>query len=223
VNVLIAGAGRLGTQVAQVLSAARNEVTLIDIDDDRVAELEGRIPVRLVIGDACEPVLLEHAGALTADLVIATTGDDEDNLVISLLAKRQFSVPRVAARVNDADNAWLFDGRWGVDVAVPAATPLISLIEEATGATDTVALLRLSKAGVDVIETAITPQSWAVGQALGDVRLPEGTVVATIVRDGQPTVPNPAIRLRAGDELLLVSHSATEEEIHAAFQSSARS
>lgn len=217
-NVLIAGAGRLGTQIAQVLSAARNEVTLIDIDEDRVAELEGRIPVRLVAGDACEPALLEHAGALTADLVIATTGDDEDNLVISLLAKRQFSVPRVAARVNDADNAWLFDERWGVDVAVPAATPLISLIEEATGATDTVALLRLSKAGVDVIETAITPQSRAVGRVLGDIRLPEGTVVATIVRDGQPTVPDPVIRLRAGDEILLVSHSATEQEIHAAFQ-----
>ncbi|MFF4585409.1 potassium channel family protein [Streptomyces sp. NPDC001388] len=217
-NVLIAGAGRLGTQIAQVLSAAHNEVTLIDIDDDRVAELQDRVPVRLVAGDACEPALLEHAGALTADLVIAATGEDEDNLVISLLAKRQFSVPRVAARFNDADNAWLFDERWGVDVAVPAATPLISLIEEATGATDTVALLRLSKAGVDVIETAITPRSRTAGRALGDVRLPEGTVVATIVRDGQPTVPDPAVRLRPGDEILLVSHTATEQEIHAAFQ-----
>ena len=217
-NVIIAGAGRLGIQIAQVLAAAHNEVTLIDADDDRVAELEGRVPVRLVAGDACEPTLLEHAGVLTADLVIATTGDDEDNLVISLLAKRQFSVARVAARVNDADNAWLFDGRWGVDIAVPAATPLVSLIEEATGATDTVALLRLSKAGVDVIETAITPQSRTAGGALGDVRLPEGTVVATIVRDGQPTVPDPALLLRPGDEILLVSHNATEQEIHAAFQ-----
>ncbi|WP_433917959.1 TrkA family potassium uptake protein [Streptomyces canus] len=216
-NVIIAGAGRLGIQIAQVLAAAHNEVTLIDADDDRVAELEG-VPVRLVAGDACEPTLLEHAGALTADLVIATTGDDEDNLVISLLAKRQFSVARVAARVNDADNAWLFDGRWGVDIAVPAATPLVSLIEEATGATDTVALLRLSKAGVDVIETAITPQSRTAGVALGNVRLPQGTVVATIVRDGQPTVPDPALLLRPGDEVLLVSHNATEQEIHAAFQ-----
>ncbi|MFE9882971.1 potassium channel family protein [Streptomyces sp. NPDC005784] len=211
-NVLIAGAGRLGTQIAQVLSAARNEVTLIDNDDDRLAELEGRVPARLVAGDACEPALLEHSGALTADLVIATTGDDEDNLVISLLAKRQFSVPRVAARVNDSDNDWLFDERWGVDVAVPAATPLISLIEEATGATDTVALLRLSKAGVEVIETVITERSRTRGRALGDVVLPEGTVVATIVRDGQPTVPDPAERLRPGDELLLVSHTAAEHQ-----------
>lgn len=217
-NVIIAGAGRLGTQIAQVLAAAHNEVTLIDSDDARIAELEGRLPLRLVAGDACEPALLEHAGALTADLVVATTGDDEDNLVISLLAKRRFAVDRVAARVNDADNTWLFDQRWGVDVVVPAATPLISLIEEATGATDTVALLRLSRAGVDVIETAITPRSRTAGRALADVPLPDGTVIATIIRDGQPTVPTPAFTLRAGDELLLVSHTATEQEIHAAFQ-----
>lgn len=146
-KVLIAGAGRLGTQVAQVLSATRNDVTLVEHDEDRITEIGDLPAVHLMAGDACEPVLLERAGALTCDLVIAATGRDEDNLVISLLAKRRFGVARVAARVNDAENAWLFDGRWGVDVAVPAATPLISLIEEATGATDTVALLRLSKAG----------------------------------------------------------------------------
>ncbi|MFE2179208.1 potassium channel family protein [Streptomyces sp. NPDC059455] len=217
-KALIAGAGRLGTQIAQVLAAARNEVTLVDVDEDRVAELRGRVPVRLVAGDACDPAFLEHAGALTADLMIAATGGDEDNLVISLLAKRQFQVERVAARVNDVDNAWLFDRRWGVDVAVPAATPLISLIEEATGATDTVALLRLSKAGVNVIETTITDRSRAVGHALADIGLPAGSVIATVVRDGRPTVPAAGMRLRPGDELLVISHTATEQEIHAAFQ-----
>jgi trk system potassium uptake protein TrkA len=201
-----------------VLSAARNAVTLVEHDEDRIAEIKGLPSVQLVAGDACEPVLLERAGALTCDLVIAATGRDEDNLVISLLAKRQFGVARVAARVNDAENAWLFDGRWGVDVAVPAATPLISLIEEATGATDTVALLRLSKAGVEVIETAITEDSRAAGHPLGEIMLPAGTVVATVVRDGRPTVPSPEVILLPGDELLLVSHEATEQEIHAAFQ-----
>ncbi|MDW4911504.1 NAD-binding protein, partial [Streptomyces sp. ADMS] len=106
-------------KITQVLTAAHNDVTLIDADGDRIAELEGRLVLRLIAGDACGSALLEHAGALTADLVV------------SLLAKRQFAVDRVAARVNDAENAWLFDERWGVDVAVPAATPLISLIEEA--------------------------------------------------------------------------------------------
>ncbi|MFD6324327.1 potassium channel family protein [Streptomyces sp. NPDC058442] len=217
-KALIAGAGRLGTQIAQVLAAAGNDVVLVDIDDDRIAGLEGRLPVRLLAGDACEPAFLERAGALTADLVIATTSDDEDNLVISFLAKRRFAVPRVAARVNDAENDWLFDQNWGVDTAVPVAMPLISLIEEATGAADTVALLRLSKAGVDVIETAITAQSRAAGRTLAEISLPEGTVVATVVREGRPTVPASGMRLRPGDELLLVSHAATEQEIHAAFQ-----
>ncbi|MFJ1733414.1 potassium channel family protein [Streptomyces sp. NPDC088254] len=217
-RALIARAGRLGTQIAQVLAAARNDVTLLDIDEDHIAELEGRIPVRLLAGDACEPAFLEHAGALTADLVIAATGNDEDNLVISLLAKRQFTVPRVAARVNDAENTWLFNQNWGVDTAVPVATPLISLIEEATGATDTVALLRLSKAGVDVIETAITPQSRTAGRTLAEIPLPAGSVIATVIRDGQPTVPAPEMRLQPGDELLVVSHAATEQEIHTAFQ-----
>ncbi|MFK0160607.1 potassium channel family protein [Streptomyces sp. NPDC090493] len=217
-RVLIAGAGRLGTRIAQVLSAARNDVTLVERDDERLAELDDIPRVRLLAGDASEPGLLDRAGTRTADVLIAATGSDEDNLVISLLAKRRFGVARVAARVNDAENAWLFDRRWGVDVAVPAATPLVSLIEEATGATDTVALLRLSRAGVEVIETAITEASRAAGHTLGEISLPAGTVVATVVRDGRPTVPGPGVRLRPGDELLLVSHEATEQEIHAAFQ-----
>ena len=217
-KALVAGAGRLGTQIARVLAAARNDVTLVDVDDDLVAGLEGRLPVRLLAGDACDPAFLEHAGAHTADLVLATTGTDENNLVISLLAKRRFAVPRVMARVNDAENTWLFDRAWGVDTPVPVATPLVSLIEEATGATDTVALLRLSKAGVDVIETAITPQSRAAGRTLAEIALPAGTVVATVVREGRPTIPAPDMRLRPGDEVLIVSHAATEQEIHAAFQ-----
>ncbi|MEU2159202.1 TrkA family potassium uptake protein [Streptomyces sp. NPDC019396] len=217
-RALIAGAGRLGTQIAQVLAAAGNDVTLVDVDAHRIAALEDRFTARLVVGDACEPVFLEKVGAHAADLVIAATGRDEDNLVIGLLAKRQFAVPRVVARINDDENAWMFDHRWGIDIAVPAATPLISLIEEATGAADTVALLRLSKAGVDIIETVITTRSRAVGNRLADVQLPDGTVIATVVRDGQPTVPEPEVRLRPGDELLLVSHGATEQQVHAAFQ-----
>ncbi|MEU6242074.1 TrkA family potassium uptake protein [Streptomyces sp. NPDC047024] len=217
-RVLIAGAGRLGTQIARVLSAAHHEVTLVEHDAGRLAEIADVLPVGLVSGDACEAGVLERAGVRNRDLVVAVTGRDEDNLVISLLAKRRFGVARVAARVNDAENAWLFDGRWGVDVAVPAATPLISLIEEATGATDTVALLRLSKAGVEVVETAITERSRAAGHSLGEIALPPGTIVATVVRDGRPTVPGPDVRLLPGDELLLVSHEATEREIRAAFQ-----
>ncbi|MGW2347293.1 potassium channel family protein [Actinacidiphila glaucinigra] len=217
-KAIVAGAGRLGAQVAQVLAAARYDVTVVERDEARAAELGRRLAVRMLTGDASDPDLLEHAGALNADLVIATTGEDEDNLVVSLLAKRHFGVPRVAARVNDEENAWLFDGKWGVDAAVPAATPLISLIEEATGATDTVALLRLSKAGINVIETTISAASRVAGRSLAEVPLPDGTVIATVVREGRPNVPTPQMVLRPGDELLVVSHTATEQEIQAAVQ-----
>ena len=217
-KVLIAGAGRLGTQFAQVLAAGGDEVTLIDLDDDRLRELQDGVNARLIAGDACEPTVLEDAGVRSTDLLVAATGGDEDNLVISLLAKRQFGVSRVAARINETDNSWLFDERWGVDVAVPAATPLISLIEEATGAADTVALLRLGKAGVNIIETAITGDSRAVGHSLADIPLPAGTVVAAVIRNGEPTVPDRRFRLESGDELIFVSEAATREDIDASFQ-----
>ncbi|MEJ3748934.1 TrkA family potassium uptake protein [Actinomycetes bacterium KLBMP 9797] len=217
-KALIAGAGRLGTQIAAALVASGYEVTVVEQDDGRVAELAARPVGRLVPGDACEPTVLEEAGAHAADLLVATTGDDEDNLVISLLAKRQFGVSRVAARVNDPENSWLFDHRWGVDIAVPAAAPLLSLIEEAGGVTDTVSLLRLGKANVTLFETAITEHSRTVGRRVGDVDLPAGTVVAAVVRDGTPIVPDRDTTLAAGDEVLVVSTGGDERDIHARFQ-----
>lgn len=217
-KVVVAGAGRLGTQIAQVLGSAHNQVTVVERDEDRVGVLRDRLPAELFTGDACEPAVLERAGARAADLVVAATGADEDNLVVSLLAKRQFEVARVIARINDDENAWLFTSHWGVDTAVPAAAPLVSLIEEATSSTDTVALLRLSKAGVNVIETTISQLSRAAGRTLAQLAVPTGIVVTAVVRDGEPLVPAPDLELRAGDELLVVSHTATETEVHAAFQ-----
>lgn len=213
-RVIVVGAGRLGTQFAAVLTGAGNEVTLVDQDPAVLAAVTGTA----LVGDGCEPTVLEEAGAHAADMLVAATGEDEDNLVVSLLAKRQFGVARVVARINDADNTWLFDDRWGVDVAVPSAAPLISLMEEATGALDTVALLRLGRAGVNVIETVIDEHSAAAGHPLGDVALPAGCVVAAVVRDGQPSVPGPAFMLRPGDELLVVAHSTTDTQVRSAFQ-----
>jgi trk system potassium uptake protein TrkA len=217
-KVLIAGIGRLGAQAAHLLSAAGHQVTAVDADQRALDGLDSDPVRRTIHGDACEPDVLERAGAFNADLVIATTGDDEDNLVISLLAKRQFAVPRVLARVNDPDDAWLFDQRWGVDVPLPAEGPLVTLIDEATGATDTIGLLRLTAAGVTLVETRIRTGSTAAGHTLADIALPPGTVVATVIRDGQPTVPGPGHRIDPGDILLVVTHTATEHDIEAAFR-----
>jgi trk system potassium uptake protein TrkA len=217
-NILIVGAGRLGEQAAHLLKGTGHEVTLVDRDQRRLDRLAGEHLHRLVRGDACEPSVLERCGVLNADFLLAATGEDEDNLVIALLAKRQFGVRRTLARVNDPDNAWLFDARWGVDVPLPAAAPLVSLIEEAAGLTDTVGLVRLAAAGVSLIETHIQGQSAAAGRTLTDVNLPAATVVATVVHEGNPVVPDSDYRFQAGDTVLLVTRTATERDIHDAFQ-----
>ncbi len=217
-NVIVVGAGRLGTQFADVLAGYGNAVTLVDVRQKALDRAPASPDTRRLAGDGCEPTVLEEAGALAADLLVAATGEDEDNLVVALLAKRQFGVARVVARINDADNAWLFDERWGVDVAVPTAAPLISLIEEATGAADTVALLRLGRAGVSLLETVIDEHSSAAGRPVSAVPVPAGCVVAAVIRAGQPTVPPPGFVLRAGDEVLVVAQSATEADVHRAFQ-----
>jgi trk system potassium uptake protein TrkA len=217
-KIIIAGIGRLGEQAAHLLTATGHQVTLIDRDRTRITALAGLQAHRLVHGDACEPSILESSGALNTDLLIAATGEDEDNLVIALLAKRQFAVPRTLARVNDPDNAWLFDSRWGVDVALPAAAALVSLIEEAAGATDTVGLVRLAAAGVTLIETHIDDHSTASGHTLADLTLPPGTVVAAVVHHTQPVVPDKDYRFHPGDTVLVVTNTATEGDIHKAFQ-----
>ena len=216
-RILIAGAGRVGEQAAHLFTATRHHVTVIEQRKARLDEL-GDAPYDVVHGDACEPGVLESAGALNADLLLASTGQDEDNLVIALLAKRQFVVGRTLARVNDPGNEWLFDGSWGVDIALPAAAPLISLIEEATGATDTVGMVRLAAAGVSMIETHLDATSAALQVACADLRLPEGTVVAAVIRDRQPRVPDSHYRFAAGDTVLVVTNTATEADIRAIFQ-----
>ncbi len=216
-RTIIAGAGRLGLELAHFLTAARNEVTLLDIDDDLVERLKGRTKAKTMFGDACDPAVLEEAGALNADILMATTGDDEDNLVISLLAKRHFDVPRVVARVNYPGNDWLFTERWGVDVPVSAASALMSVIREATGASDTIDLTRL-RGKIGVIETTLTEGSSAVGKRLGEIPLPAGSIVAAIIRSGSPVHPWDDLELETGDELLVLSQSATETDVRRLFQ-----
>ncbi len=217
-RIIIAGAGRLGHELAQFLADARNEVTLIDVDDELVERLKSHSKARALFGDACDPSVLEEAGALNADILMATTGDDEDNLVISLLAKRHFDVPRIVARVNHPGNEWLFTDRWGVDVPVSASSALVSLIREATGASDTTGLARLQGGGVGLIETTLAANSSAVGKRLGEIPLPAGSIVAAVIRDGAPTSPSDELELRDGDEVLVLSESVTESDVRRLFQ-----
>lgn len=129
--IVVAGGGTLGEQVASALEGSGNEVVVVEIDPGRAASLARR-GLKVVAGDAAVAGALEAAGALRAEVLVACTGSDQENLVVSLLAKRRLEIPRVVARVNDDTNRWLFDESWGVDAAISQASALVSLIEEAT-------------------------------------------------------------------------------------------
>jgi trk system potassium uptake protein TrkA len=217
-RILIIGAGTLGTQAAEALAATGNQVTLMDASARQLDRASARVPeVRLVHGDGCDIAAVESAGVLGADVIAALTGHDADNLVISLLAKRRWRVPQVVARVNEPGDRWLFGDAWGVDAAISAPDALVSLIEEATRSAPTVDLLRLRQAGLELLETTLGATSRVAGTPVANLALPEGLVVTTVIRAGEPLPPAGAGPLRAGDQLLLLSRSTGRAEIEALF------
>ena len=217
-RAIIAGAGRLGQEVAAALAEGGHDVTVVDVDDALVGSLRDRVGWRVVYGDACEPIVLEQAGALKADVLLACGGEDQVILVISFLAKRHFDVPKVVARINEPENDWLFTDEWGVDVAVSASSTLLALVQEATSVADTVGLLKLGDAGVQLIETRLTEKSIAAGRTLAEIELPVGCIVGAVLREGRPAVPGGSFVLAAGDEVVVISDSTTEADIRRIFQ-----
>ena len=203
-KVFVSGVGIMGLQIARALRAEGNEVTALEISPNRVEKLQSSLEGTVVEGDCCDPAVLERAGLSGHDAFLALTGDDEDNLVSSLLAKTQFNVNRVVARVNDPRNSWLFDERWGVDVAMSAPNILLSLIEEATSARQTVDLMELATAGVRLVEVSIGSSNPNVGRALGSVEVPAGFMVAAVIRGGRPSQASDEVVLEAGDQLLVL-------------------
>jgi len=215
-HIIVAGGGTVGEQATQALEAAGNTVVVIEVDATRASDLGAR-GLHVVAGDACAPRRLEAAGALHADVLVACTGRDEDNLVISVLARRHFEIPRVVATVRDDANRWLFDQDWGVDAAISSAAALVALIEEATGSARTVRLADLADAGLILVEVNVTAASEALGATVAELSLPEGDLVAAVIRDGRPMPVDDALRLRVGDRVLVVTYPQGEALVHGAF------
>lgn len=215
-HIIVAGGGTIGQRVAQAVHAGGNTVTIVEEDPVRAAQLTAR-GLQVVTGNACAPGRLEAAGALHANVLVACTGRDEDNLIISLMARRRFEVPRIVATVRDDANRWLFDASWGVDAAISAASALVNLIEEATGSEQTVRLADLAGSGLTLVETNITAASAARGKTVADLHLPPGDTVATVVRRGSTVPVDPALRFRTGDRVLVVTGPDGEKRIHDAF------
>jgi len=214
-RVAIAGAGAVGRSIALELVESKHQVMLIErelsqIEPAAVEEAEW------VHADACELGSLEEAGLESCDVVIAATGDDKVNLVVSLLAKTEFAVRRVVARVNDPTNEWLFGQNWGVDVAVSTPRLLAALVEEAVAVGDLVRLMTFRQGQANLVEVTLPEDTPLAGQAVGGLKLPADSALVVVLRGGRVIVPQADDALEPGDELLFVATAAVEDEIHAA-------
>lgn len=216
-NVTIAGAGAVGTFVAADLRNSGHRVLVIEKDPGLVGRMSPDSTFEWFEGDACEVSTLSAASLGEADVVVATTGEDQVNLVIALLAKQEFGVPRVVARVNDPRNKWLFNASWGVDVAVSTPHLLTALIEEAVSVGSLVRLLEFEGGEAQLIEVTLAEDSPARDRAILDLGVPRDATIVAIVRSGHVVVPRGDTQLRAGDEVLALTAPSAEEAVRTIF------
>lgn len=215
-RVAIAGGGSVGTAIARDLSANGHEVLVLEQDPDLVERRRDQYAgVTWLAADACEVASLDAAGLADTDVVVAATGDDEDNLVVSLLAKQEFAVPRVVARVNNSKNQWLFNEGWGVDVSVSTPQLLTSLVEEAVSVGSLVRLLQFQGGSANLVEVTLAEDSPAAGVAIADLGIPRDATVVAVVRDDRLVVPRGDTVLQSGDEVLALVTSDVEQTVHA--------
>lgn len=213
IRIAIAGAGNVGSFVAKDLTSKGHDVVLIEQNEETVKTRKTELDVNWVRGDACELHTLDSAVLSSCDVMVAATGDDEDNLVISLLAKQEFAVPRVVARVNHPDNEWLFTETWGVDVAVSTPHLLTSLVEEAVSVGDLVQLLKLEQGKVALLEVTLAENSPAEGKTVSDLNMPADCTIVAIVRDKHVITPGGDTPLHAGDEVLALAAPEAELDL----------
>ena len=209
-RVAVVGAGNVGRSIAGELIEHGHQVLLIEREPRamKVASVPGATWLE---ADACEIASLEQANLQECQVLVAATGDDKSNLVVSLLAKTEYGVPRVVARVNHPKNEWLFDRAWGVDVAVSTPRMLTALVEEAVSVGDLVRLLRFMQGEASLVELTLPQDSSLAGVTVGSLTLPEDCALVAVLREGHVVVPTSDTPLEAGDEVLAVTTSGDVE------------
>ena len=214
-RVAIAGAGAVGRSIATELLEGGHQVMLIERQAEQY-EPETVGNADWVLGDACEVSTLEESGIERCDVVIAATGDDKVNVVVSLLAKTEFAVRRVVARVNDPDNEWLFTDAWGVDVAVSTPRMLAAMVEEAVSVGDLVRLMTFRQGQANLVELTLPEETPLAGKPVSELALPRDSALVTILRGDRVIIPQPEDPLEPGDELLFVAAAEVESDIRKA-------
>jgi trk system potassium uptake protein TrkA len=220
VYVVIAGAGKVGWNLARELMAKGHEVTVIESERARYLTVEQELEHAIQYGDATELWVLERAGINRADLTIAVTGDDEDNLLICQIAKEKYLCARIIARVNNPRNRQYFE-LLGIQPAVSATDLILRLIEHEVPSYGLVHLLDLRDEQLEIIEVEVAQGAPAAGHTVADVELPDGSLIISVLRNGRGFVPNSETVIDAGDEVLLVLDPGLEDRITAQFTTGA--
>jgi len=216
--VLVVGGGPTGAQLASRLVAQKCQVRLIEHRRDVLAHIHRELPSEVIYeGDALDPQVVEQAGIRQAQVLAACTSSDADNLVLCFLARSCYRVPRTIAQINQSRNAWLFDARFHVDVALDPAEILSSLIAEEMSLGEMMTLLKLRRGQYALVEQRIPPGARAIGVPLRELGLPDNCLIAAIIRRGDMVVPRGATALEAGDEVLAVIDSNQVEQLAALF------
>lgn len=208
--VVVAGGGKVGFYLAKTLINEGHEVLVIERDrrkSDVINEELGSVVLR---GDACEASVLSEAGINRADVVVAVTGDDEDNLVICQMAKRKFNVPRTIARINNPKNEQIFR-LLGIDATVSSTDLIMKYIEQELPAQALVHLRILRDADLELVEASVSPRSTVAGKKLQDIALPTDTLVLVVIRDGHTSVATSETKLQPGDQVIALTRAQKEE------------
>ena len=207
--VIIVGGGKTGSQLAIQLLEGGHKVKLIEDRPVVLARLREELPEDVVVaGDGSSPSVLESAGIEQAQVLAAVTGEDEDNLVVTTLARFEFGVRRVIARVNNPKNTWLFTPDMGVDVALCQSDILAKLIAEEMSIGDMMTLLKLRKGEYSIVEEKVDPRAVVVGKELREIDLPPQCVFAAVIRKGQLIVPHGNTELAPVDEIIALVHAS---------------
>jgi len=215
--VIIVGGGKVGTYLTSLLLAEGYRVKVLEARREELPRLQRDLPAEVVVlGNGTDPSVLEGSGIRQANVVAAVTGDDETNLVVTSLARFEFNVPRVIARVNNPKNAWLFTPAMGVDVALNQADLMARLIAEEMSLGDMMTLLKLRKGQFSLVEEKVHPTAVAVGKALRDLNLPDECIVVALIRKGQLIMPHGDTVLQPADEVLAVVHASQVTQLAAA-------
>lgn len=211
-RIVIVGAGSVGRSIARELLDNGHQVLLIDRDPSAI-RVSSVPEAQWLLADACEIASLAEAGLADCDVVVAASGDDKVNLVVSLLAKTEYGVPRTVARVNNPNNEWMFDEAWGVDVAVSTPRLMTALVEEAVSVGDLVRIFTFQQGHANMVELTLPGDSPLAGTRLGDISWPGDTVLVGIIRAERPIPPSRDDTLEANDELMFITVPDSEDEL----------